>query len=146
MSGKSIIKVTSLLLPILLVSACGGAFSEHPPGPSEAEAIKALLLAYQQAWNKHDEPELASLLDEGFIIWLWVRGERKIVATKGSYVFWLRDLFIRFQYLTFGTPEIWVRDDGATVYVPMTVDAHAVRATFRLIKRGERWLIQEFEF
>jgi hypothetical protein len=143
-------KITSLLLASLLISTCGGALSDHQPASSpassEEEDIRAVLLAYEQAWNRHEESQLAPLLDEGFIIWLWMGGERKLVATKGSYVFWLRDLFIRYRYLTFGKPEIWLKDDRATVYVPMTVDARAVRGTFRLIKRSEKWLIQEFEF
>jgi hypothetical protein len=146
MAGKSMTKVASVLLASLLISTCGGTLRDHRPGSSEEEDMRAVLLAYEQAWNKHDESELAPLLDEGFIIWLWVHGERKLVATKGSYVFWLRDLFIRYRYLTFGKPEIWLRDDRATVSVPMTVDARAVRGTFRLIKSSGKWLIQEFEF
>jgi hypothetical protein len=146
MAGKLITKVTFALVASLLLSTCGGALREEQPGSSEEEEIRAVLLAYERAWNKHEESELAPLLDEEFIIWLWVHGERKLVATKGSYVFWLRDLFIRYRYLAFGNPEIWSKDDRATVYVPMTVDARAVRGTFRLIKRSGRWLIQEFEF
>jgi hypothetical protein len=146
MGGKLIIQVASLLLASLLVSTCGGSLSDHPPGSSEEEDIKAVLLTYEQAWNDHSQSALAPLLDEGFVIWYWMDGERKLVATKGSYFFWLRDLFIRYRYLTFGKPEIWLKHDRATVYVPMTVDAHAVRGTFRLIKRGGKWLIQEVEF
>jgi len=146
MAVISIAKVTSILLASLLISTCGGTLRDHQTGSSEEQDIRAVLLSYEQAWNKHAESELASLLDEEFIIWLWTRGERKLVATKGSYVFWLRDLFIRYRYLTFGKPEIWLRDDRATVYVPMTVDARAVRGTFRLVKRSGKWLIQEFEF
>ena len=146
MAGKLITKVTSLFLTSLLVSTCGGALKDHPAGSLEDQDVKAVLLAYEQAWNKHEESELAPLLDEGFIIWYWIDGERKLVATKGSYVFWLRDLFVRHRYLTFGTPEIWLKDERATVYMPMTVDARAVRGTFRLIKRSGKWLIQEFEF
>jgi hypothetical protein len=146
MAGKSLTKVTSVLLTSLLISTCGGALRDHPTRSSEEEGVRAVLLAYEQAWNKHEESELAPLLDKEFVIWLWARGERKLVATKGSYVFWLRDLFIRYRHLTFGNPEIWLEDDRATVYVTMTVDARASRGTFRLIKRSERWLIQEFEF
>ncbi len=146
MNGKFIIKMTAVSLAILFIAACGGAPKELQTGSSEGEAISAVLLAYEEAWNRHEESELAPLLDEGFVIWLWVRGERKLVATRGSYVFWLRDLFIRYRYLAFGRPEILLKDDKATVYVPLTVDARAVRGTFRLINRDGRWLIQEFEF
>ena len=146
MAGKLIAKVTFVLVAGLLLSTCGGSLRDHQPGSSEEEDIRAVLLAYEQAWNKHEDSQLAPLLDEGFIIWHWTDGERKLVATKGSYVFWLRDLFIRYRYLAFGKPEILLKDDRATVYVPMTVDARAVRGTFRLIKTSGNWLIQEFEF
>jgi hypothetical protein len=154
MAGKSIAKVTSVLLASLLMSTCGGSLRDHQPvsspgsspASSEEKDIRAVLLAYEEAWNRHKESALAPLLDEEFVIWLWIDGERKLVATKGSYVFWLRDLFIKYRYLTFGIPEIRVKGDRATVYVPMTVDARVVRGTFRLIQRSGKWLIQEFEF
>ena len=146
MSGNSITRMAFVILGGLLISACSVNLSERRPGLSEEEAIKALLIAYQQAWNKHDESELSPLLDEGFVIWRWMDGKRKLVATKGSYVFWLRDLFVRYRYLTFGTPDIWLEDHGATVFVPLTLDARGFRGTFRVIQRGGKWLIQEFEF
>jgi hypothetical protein len=139
-------RVSFVVLVSLIIAACGGALKDHPAGSSEEQDIKAVILAYEQAWNDHSQSALAPLLDEGFILWLWVRGERQLFATKGSYVFWLRDLFIRYRYLAFGKPEIWLKDDRATVYVPMTVDARAVQGTLRLIKRSGKWLIQEFEF
>jgi len=146
MAAISIAKVTLILLASLLISACVGTLRDDQRGPSEEQDIWAVLLSYEQAWNRHEESELAPLLDEGFVIWLWIGGERKLVATKGSYVFWLRDLLIRYRYLAFGKPEIWLKNDRATVHVPMTVDARALRGTFRLIKRSEKWFIQEFEF
>jgi len=146
MAAISIAKVTSILLASLVISACGGTLRDHQTKSSEEQDIRAVLLSYEQAWNRHEESDLAPLLDENFIIWLWIGGERKLVATKGSYVFWLRDLLIRYRYLAFGKPEIWLKEDRATVHVPMTVDARAVRGTLRLIKRGEKWFIQEFEF
>ena len=146
MSGKPMTKVASLFLTSLLISACGGVLADHRPGSSEEQKIGAVLVAYQQAWNDHSQAALAPLLDEGFIIWRWTDGERKLLATKGNYVFWLRDLFIRYRYLTFGKPEIRLQDDRATVYVAMTVDTRAVRGTFRLIRKSGQWFIQEFEF
>ena len=65
---------------------------------------------------------------------------------EGKLCFLASDLFIRYRYLAFGKPEIWLKDDRATVHVPMTVDARSVRGTFRLTKRSEKWFIQEFEF
>jgi hypothetical protein len=150
MAGRLFAKVTSVLLASLLISSCTAALRDPQPGSSPASSeekdIRAVLLAYEEAWNRHEESALAPLLDEEFVIWLWLDGERKLVATKGGYVFWLRDLFIKYRYLTFGIPEIRVKDDRATVYVPMAVDARAVRGTFRLIQRSGKWLIQEFEF
>jgi len=146
MAAISIAKVTFILLASLLISACGGTLRDQRTGSPGEQDVRAVLLAYEQAWNRHEESELAPLLDEGFIIWLWTGGERKLVVTKGSYVFWLRDLFIRYRYLAFGEPQIWLKDDRATVHVPMTVDARAVRGTLRLIKRSDKWFIQELEF
>ena len=158
MAPKLGTKITSVLpaslraslVASLLVSSCAGGLRDYQavssPASSDGKDIRAVLLAYEEAWNRHEESALAPLLDEEFVIWLWLDGERKLVATKGSYVFWLRDLFVKYRCLTFGIPEIQVKADKATVYMAMTVDARAVRGTFRLIRRSGKWLIQEFEF
>jgi hypothetical protein len=60
MAGKLIAKVTSVLLASLLISACGGALGDNPPvfspASSKQENIRAVLLAYEEAWNRQEEP------------------------------------------------------------------------------------------
>ena len=57
------------LLPIILffvVSAfffgCASTLKDYKPKSSEEEAIKMILLAYETAWNKHDQQGVLTLL------------------------------------------------------------------------------------
>jgi hypothetical protein len=79
-------------------------------------------------------------------MWVWSNGSRKILFRKGTLGFDLRDIFIRWRYLSLGSPDIWVNGSEATAYVAMSVDGSGSRSIFRLVNRDGRWLILEWEF
>jgi hypothetical protein len=113
--------------------------------PSQEDAIKSALIALETAWNNHNEEDLLALLDDDFVMWVWSDGSRKIVFSKGTFGFRLRDILIRWRYLRLGLPDIWVRDSEATVDVPVSVDGGGSRITFRLVNRNSSWLFLEWE-
>jgi hypothetical protein len=131
---------------LFLFSCAGGVVRDYSPKSSQEEGIKAALIALETAWNNHNEQAVLALLDDDFILWVWTDGRRKIVFSKGTFRFRLQDILIRWRYLSFGFPDIWIQDSEATVHVAAAVDGTGTRITFRLVNRDDRWLFLEWEF
>jgi hypothetical protein len=136
----------SVTLGILLFGCTARYIQDFKPKSSQEEAIKAILIAFEMTWNSHEEKDVLALLDDDFIMWAWRGGSRNIVFRKGTFGFRLRDILIRWRYLSLGMPEISIRDGEVTAHTAMSVDGRAVRSTFRFINRGDNWVILELEF
>jgi hypothetical protein len=133
-------------LPLVLLSCAGRTINDYLPNSSQEEEIKAALIAFETAWNTHEEKAVLALLDDDFIMWVGSKDSRKIVFSKGTFGFSLRDILIKRRDLSLGMPEILVKDGEATARMAMLLDARGMRTTFRLINRGGAWLILEWEF
>jgi len=134
------------VLPLVLLGCAGGTIRDYSPKSSQEEEIKSALIAFETAWNTHEEKAVLALLADDFIMWVGREGSRKIVFSKGAFGFRLRDILIRWRYLSLGIPELLLKDKEATAHVAMSIDGRGTRTTFRLIDRGGTWLILEWEF
>jgi hypothetical protein len=137
------------LLPLvcLFLGGCAtGYVRDYQPNTSAEEGIKETLIAFETAWNNHNEEALLALLDEDFIMWVWRGGTRSIAFRKGTFGFRLWEVFIRLRYLSVGEPSIGIKGDEATAYVPFSVDGRGHQGTFRFVNRDGKWLILEWEF
>jgi hypothetical protein len=135
-----------LFLPLVLVYCAGRTIHDYIPNSSQEEEIRAALIAFETAWNTHEEKAVLALLDDEFIMWVGRKDSRKIVFSKGTFGFRLQDILIRWRYLSLGIPEILVKDGEATARMAILLDSRGMRTTFRLINRGGAWLILEWEF
>jgi len=140
------IRVFHFLLTAVLILACEPRyFTEYAADHPQEEEVKSALIAFESAWNIHNEPALLDLLDDDFIFWVWSGGNRRIVFRKGAFGFKLRDIFIHWRYLEFGKPDILIKNNLATAHVAVIVDGKSFHSTFRFIKRGDEWLVLELE-
>ena len=128
-----------------LFSCTAGTITDYKPRSSKESDIKAALIALETAWNNHNEQAVLAILDDDFILWVWAEGSRRIVFRKGTFGFNLRDILIRWRYVSLGSPAIWVNNGEATAYVAMLLDGGSNRSTFRLVSRNGKWLILEWE-
>jgi hypothetical protein len=136
--------VPVLLSLVILLPCCAGiTLKDYEPKSQEEESIKSTLLAYEKAWNNQSKAELLPLLHEDFVI--WAGKKRRIIFTKARYAFYLRDIFVRYRYLTFGSPTLGVREEQATAHLPVSIDGRTYQSTFRLVKQTGRWFILEWE-
>ncbi len=143
--GLSLKVLSSLFAAMFLLSCAVGTVRDYTPKSSDEEAIKTALIAFETAWNNHNERDLLDLLDGDFVMWAWSEGSRRIVFDKGRLGFRLRDIFIRWRYLGLGSPKIWIDDGKATAYEALSVDGRGYRSTFRLVNRNGKWLFFEWE-
>ncbi len=146
---KTIFHITA---PLLILSAlcfalfgcAGGPRKAYKVASPDQEAIKASLVAFEKAWNTHDESALLHLLHDDFIV--WEKGRRRILYSKSKLAFYLRDIMRDQRYLRLGRPAIWLKSDKATVRVPMSIDGRPKTSIFSLIKEENKWLFLEWEY
>ena len=146
MTKQSKARIFLSLIVVFLIPGCTGALGVQEIRSREVGEIETLLQAYEDAWNNHDQGKLLPLLDKEFIMWVWVGGERKLILRKETYAFYLRDLLVKYRYVKFGEPTIWIKDDQGTASLSMSVDGRNVRGIFRLIRKQDKWLMLEWEF
>ena len=131
-------------ISLILLGCAGASLSDYEAKSLEEEEIKNLLNAYESAWNEHNSSGFLALLHEEFVI--WAGSERRIVYTKKKYAFMLRDRMREYRVLRLGKPEIWVKDDKATVFLPMSVDGRNIRNKLYLIRVNSKWFFLSSEF
>jgi hypothetical protein len=145
--NRFLAKACFVLLAGVLLLGCAAAYLEdYTPRNPQEQAIKSVLTGFETAWNNQDEEALLALLDDDFILWVWSGGNRRIVFRKGTLGFKLRDIFIDWRYLGLGTPEILVKSNQATAYVPLWLDGRGYRSTFSFLHRDNTWVILDWEF
>ena len=146
MNCRIVIKLLPLTFIVLFFLKCaGGTITDYKPSSPQEEGIRTALIALETAWNNHNEQAVLAILDDDFILWVWAEGSRRIVFRKGTFGFNLRDILIRWRYVSLGSPAIWVNNGEATAYVAMLLDGGSNRSTFRLVSRNGKWLILEWE-
>ena len=128
-----------LILPALcfsLFGCAGGTLNEYKPESPEHEAIKATLVAFENAWNKHDQSELLDLLHDDFIV--WEKGRKSILYSKSKFAFNLRDIMREYRHFSLGRPAMWLKSNKATVRVPMQSYGRPSTSIFSLIKEKNK--------
>lgn len=132
------------LISVILFGCAGTSLKDYESKSLEEEEIKNLLNAYESAWNEHNPSKFLALLHEKFVI--WAGSERRIVYTKKKYAFMLRDRMREYRVLRLGKPTIWVKDDKATVFLPMSVDGRNIGNKFYMIRINGNWFFLSSEF
>ena len=131
-------------ISIIFLGCAGTTLKDYKVRSLEEAKIKAVLSAYESAWNEHDSVGFLALLHEEFVI--WAGSERSIVYARREYAFVLRDRMRKYRVLRLGKPAMSIIDDKATVFLPMSVDGRNIRNTFHLIRKNGEWFFLSSEF
>lgn len=125
-----------------LVSACAATKHLRETIYPDREAIKALLITYQDAWNKHDPDEYMALFHNEAKI---MTGTGRRFISKEEYYLLIPKRFVDFPALKIkGEPEIEIERDGAEVRFFATFppeDKKGSLQTLHLVREGGNWLI-----
>jgi hypothetical protein len=139
-------KLLLILFISSLVSACAAIKHVRETIYPDREAIKALLITYQDAWNKHDPDEYMALFHNEAKI---MTGTERRFVSKEEYYLLIPKRFVDFPTLKIkGEPEIEIERDAAEVKFiasfPPT-DKEGSLHTLHLVREGGHWLILKQE-
>jgi uncharacterized protein (TIGR02246 family) len=120
---------------------------------SDEQAVRQVVAAYEEAWNKHDMDAMASLFTEDIewinIVGWWWRG---LAEVKRGYV-WIHEVLFRNTPFHVDSCSVRIVAPGTAISVItwskgsfVTPDGRQVpagkdRMSLFVVKRGSRWLI-----
>jgi hypothetical protein len=139
-------KLFLILFISLQVGACAATKHVRETIYPDREAIKALLIAYQDAWNEHDPDNYMALFHNEAKI---MKGTERRFVSKEEYYLLIPQRFVDFPTMKIkGEPEIEIERDAAAVRFiasfPPT-DKEGSLHTLHLVRAGGHWLILKQE-
>jgi hypothetical protein len=138
-----------LLSMILLISALVVSFGyastlkDYKPKSSEEEAIKLILVAYETAWNKHDQQGVLTLFHENAQI---MTGKEKSIVSKKEYAAILPRRMTDLPSTRLYEPTISIAGDKASVKILVETGNFQLRFVFHMIRENSKWFIIKSEY
>jgi len=111
---KKLLPMIALVSFLVFLFGCAATLKEYKPKSSEEEAIKMSLLAFESAWNKHDQQGVLNLLHENAQL---MTGREKSLLSKKEYVSILPKRMTDFPTTKLYEPTISVAGDKASVKI-----------------------------
>jgi uncharacterized protein (TIGR02246 family) len=144
--------VTRILIPVILMVLFSN-FALRAGADNEEEAVKAILIAFQQSWNQHDMETLASLFadDADFVNVLGMRWVGR-AAIKDAHVQSHNTIFKNSQLTVNETIVRFLKPDVAVTRSFWSLVGHTAPTgepgqprkgivTNVLVKQNEKWQI-----
>jgi ketosteroid isomerase-like protein len=139
--------VCVLLVSSLLASlAWAGTLKDYQAKSPDEEAIKSVLLHWQNSGNSGDVAGVLSVLTDDFQIYDNWPGKNAEIKNKKEYEAVLPERMKRNPTVIVGLPEIAVTGNRATVKAPLDTTRGELKATFYLERQHEKWLVRKFEW
>jgi hypothetical protein len=146
---KEVNMYKKLLSMILLISVsvfffgCASTLKDYKPKSSEEEAIKIILVAYESAWNKHDQQGVLTLLHENAQV---MTGREKSIVSKKEYAVILPRRMTDFPTTKLYEPTISIAGDKASVKLLVDMGNFQNQFVFHMIRENNKWFIMKWEY
>ena len=108
-----------------------------PANPEEASII-AVIIAFEESFNKADQKLFLSIMADGAQI---MHGVQRKIFTKEEYVNILPERIKEMGIIKFSNPKIKIDRDIATVQADYESRVAILRYSFELKKFGDKWLM-----
>jgi len=135
----------AIVLVITAVLSCGQnePLSNYEPGSPQEQALKSILLDFQESVNTKDSQKLENLIHENAAI--MVGQERKIVS-KAAYSKILPKRLAENPPVELGKPKMTVSGDEAEVKIYMTRGDYNGLVVFTMKLENDRWYIVSWKY
>jgi len=135
-----------VVLLLLALPGCAGTLKDYKAASQDEEAIKSLLLYWQNSGNRGDVAGVLSVLTDDFEIYHNWPSNKSQVENKKEYGESLPERMKKNPTVIVGLPEIAITGDKALVRAPLDTTRGKLKATFFLERQNEKWLVMRFEY
>ncbi len=134
-----------LILFVLFFVPGNAIFSKDKSVSLEKEAVKSVLMDYENAWNRNNTDAVVTFYHQNAQI---MTGARRKIVSREQYADTIPDRFEQFGSMTFSAPKIKITGDKAKVKVTTKLSRgiKEVKFIFYMIRQNDRWLIIKTEY
>lgn len=138
---RKILLMVLIFFVLFLVPMCGDTSKDRSVSPDE-EAIKAVLMGWENAFNRKDADGVIAFYHPNAQIMTSALGH---IVSKEQYFDLLPGRFKELGSIHFGVPKINITEDKAKVDVKATYSKHYgdARYIFSMVRQNSRWLIMQ---
>jgi hypothetical protein len=139
------LRVMALVFLIsIMLFGCAATLKDYKPKSLEEEAIKVVLVGFENAWNRHDlQGVLAVLHEKG----KFMTGREKKIVSKKEYADILPSRMLELPTMTIGTPKIDIAGEKAAVNASVDfVRFQNPSFIYHMVKENNRWFIMSWEY
>lgn len=135
-------KKKTLLIMVLLAWAClmgcAVTLKNYKPANPEEAAIIAVIIAFEESFNKADQKLFLSIMADDARI---MHGREKRIFNKEEYARILPERMKEIGIISFSNPKIKIDREMATVQATYQSKMITMPYSFELKKYGDKWLI-----
>jgi hypothetical protein len=140
---------TSILMTgflVLMVSiGCATSIKEYKPQSPDEEAIRTVLLTWEDSWNKGDVRRLLSVFhDNAEITYGW--GSGKGIASKTEYEGIVSERMSAVPRVSMGLPSIQIAEAKAVVKTTLSDGRRSLPTTFHMVREDASWLVFKYDY
>jgi len=141
---KNKLGTMALLLISIILFGCAATLKDYKPKSSEEEAIKVVLVGFENAWNRHDlQGVLAAFHEKG----KFMTGREKKIVSKKEYADILPLRMLELPTITIGIPKIDIAGEKAAVNASVDfVKFQNPSFIYHMVKENNKWLIMSWEY
>jgi hypothetical protein len=135
--------VSAIILMTLLSCERNTPLINYEPKSSQEQALKSVLLYFQEAVTHKDSKRVLSLIHEKASIMI---GSDPKLLSKTEYAVILPERLAENSHIAFGKPQITVSGDKAEIKIYMTRGDNNFLMTFNMKLEDNNWYILSWEY
>ena len=139
--------VCVLLISFFLASlgGCAGSLKDYQAKSADEEAIKSVLLHWENSWNNGDAAGVLSLISDEAQITYGYGGE-KAIASKTEYAGIIQQRMKANPTVTVGLPEIKMTGEKAVATASLSTRGRPMSVTFEFARTSGKWFVTRFTY
>ena len=140
-------KMTVLVVTLVILLGCDGntkiTLKDYIPKSRDEEAIKTVLLGFENAWNRSDIQGILDLMHEKAKL---MTGMYKTIVSKKDYANILPQRMPDHRPAKLYQPTVIVKQDKATVEVVQDMGRYQNNFIYQMVWENDRWFILSWEY
>ena len=140
---KRFITITFIFCLLVFLIGCVATLKDYKPKSSVEEAIKIVLVMYENEWNKHNEAGVLALFHDRAKV---MYGRERNIASKKEYVNILPERMAAHPTIKLSAPKMNITGDKADVKVTLSMGHYQSPITFDLVREKSKWLIMSWKY
>jgi hypothetical protein len=143
--GENMLKLALMVTALTMLLSCqqNTPLTDYEPKSNQEQALKSVLLEFQEAVIDKDSKKIENLIHEKASIMI---GRDRTMLTKAEYAKILPERLAENSSIFLGTPKMTVSGDKAEIKIYMSRGGGNFLMVFNMTMNNDKWYIASWEF